>query len=65
MRQRAKRHLGTYYYIGTLMGYATCGHKHATVRAALKCKSKPTKNPRVFMAHLGLLPAKILDEVRL
>jgi len=60
MKQRARRHLGTYYYIGTLMSYESCGHKHATVRAALKCRKK-FKKPLVFMAHLGLLPARILD----
>lgn len=60
--ERAKRHLGTYYYVGVLLGNATCGHKHATARAAVKCKRTTTFiNPRIFVALHGRLPAKILD----
>lgn len=64
MKQRAKRHLGTYYYVGTLLGNDTCGHKHTTVRVAQACRKvwgHGRKNVRTFMAHLGLLPGRILD----
>lgn len=66
MKQRATRHLGTYYFTGGLLSHITCGHKHATARGAIDCRWKlrrkgQAKNFRIFMAHLGLLPAKILD----
>ncbi len=57
---RAARYLGTYYYAGPLLGIGTCGHKHATVRAAMKCKRK-FKDPRIYAAWNGRLPASILD----
>ncbi len=64
MKQRAKRHLGTYYYVGTLFGFETCGHKHATARSAQECRKKwgrGKKDVRTFMAHLGMRPGRILD----
>lgn len=64
MRQSSKRHHGTFYYAGALFGSITCGHRHATVRTTLPCKRKLArdhKNVRVFMAYLGVFPAKPLD----
>jgi hypothetical protein len=62
--QRGARHDGTYYFVGTLVGSVTCGHKHATVRATQACRrrwQRQYRNVRVFEAHLGILPARILD----
>lgn len=65
-RERAKRYHGTYYYVGTLLGVITCGHKHATARAAQACRAKwerehQNDDVRTFMATFGMLPGKILD----
>lgn len=62
--ERPSRHLGTYYYVGSLAAPITCGHRHATVRTAMPCLKKwqrTMKFPRVFQAHLGLLPGKPLS----
>jgi len=62
--QRATRHNGTFYFVGTLLGAQTCGHRHATVRAAQPCRrrwQRQYRNVRVFEAHFGHLPARILD----
>lgn len=60
---RPVRHLGTFYYAAPLLSTRTCGHKHATVRAAMKCKRlfPAASKPRIFEALFGRLPAKPLD----
>ncbi len=60
LKERTKRHMGTYYFAGPLLGIGWCGHKHATVRAAMKCK-RDWVNPRIFVVTHGMLPARIMD----
>ena len=58
---RARRHNGTYYYAGSVRVASSCGHKHATARAALECCGREFLHfpgVTVFEATNGMLPAK-------
>lgn len=61
---RATRHLGTFYYAGGSLSGVSCGHRHATVRAALVCQRRMAREVStkivIYMAHLGMLPGKPL-----
>jgi len=59
-KEHARRYLGTFYYVGTLLGPWTCGHRHATVRTAMRCR-KLFKKPVIFEVHMGVYPGKALD----